>query len=139
MPQKKVAVFGAGGKIHKHLGTLVLPQEDEGVANHAGILLVYYIVQLIKSQGCCLQNCIKFQTFQNTRNVHIHPINEPRLATAPNVVPARNKTSIIGIRIMYTPSLCQDASTERRTCLPYASLPDILLYNRSKYQALYYS
>jgi len=33
---KKIAVFGAGGKIHRHLGTQVLPQEDEGVANHAG-------------------------------------------------------------------------------------------------------
>jgi hypothetical protein len=36
---KKFAVFGAGGEIHKHLGTLVLPQEDEGVANHAGNIL----------------------------------------------------------------------------------------------------
>ena len=33
---EKIAVFGAGGKIHRHLGTQVLPQEDEGVANHAG-------------------------------------------------------------------------------------------------------
>jgi hypothetical protein len=33
---KKIAVFGAGGEIHRHRGTLVPPQEDEGVANHAG-------------------------------------------------------------------------------------------------------
>jgi hypothetical protein len=32
---KKIAVFGARGKNHWHLGTQVLPQEDEGVANHA--------------------------------------------------------------------------------------------------------
>ena len=36
---KKVAVFGAGGKIHRHLGTQVLPQEDEGVAKHGWELL----------------------------------------------------------------------------------------------------
>jgi hypothetical protein len=46
---EKIAVFGAGGKIHRHLGTQVLPQEDEGVANHARNLK-YYIVKFTQSQ-----------------------------------------------------------------------------------------
>ena len=51
---KRLAFFGAGGEIHKHLGTLVLPQEDEDVANHARKLLINYIVFFQKNQGCAL-------------------------------------------------------------------------------------
>lgn len=42
---KRFAVFGAGGEIHGHLGTLVLLQEDGGVANHAenSLYIVNYI------------------------------------------------------------------------------------------------
>lgn len=35
MTYKKVAFFGARGEIHERLGTLVLPKECLGVANHA--------------------------------------------------------------------------------------------------------
>ena len=48
---EKIAVFGAGGKIHRHLGTQVLPQEDEGVAKHAGKSYNHYIVQSLKNQS----------------------------------------------------------------------------------------
>jgi hypothetical protein len=98
---EKIAVFGAGGKIHRHLGTQVLPQEDEGVANHARNLK-YYIVQFEKNQSLIALTIEK--TCQQTIDAQSQPTHVPRCVIAKNTFSTRkarsNNKAKIGLGIL---------------------------------------
>ena len=113
--------MGAGGEIHRHLGYPILPQEDEGVAKHARNLSTYYILQEFKNQSIPLTNLIKTQVCQTTNAALSQPQNVPRFITARKTLRASKRISSNGMTIMRIQPPCQDASSGRHTCLPYAS------------------
>ena len=68
-PSQKVAVFKCGRETHRHFKTQVPPQENEGVANHAGnhSTSIYYNINKIKDVLYKIESNSKLAKAQRVR------------------------------------------------------------------------